>query len=94
MSKEQSVTPEIMKPFPSEEKSLQHHGLGYFVDLCFPKHKLAIEVNEKGHTDRPKNKEEERQKAIEEIHYEFIRINPDGKYFNIFIEIGKITITL
>ena len=79
MSKQQSVIPEIMKPFPNEKKSLQHHGLGYCVDLCFPRHKLAIEVKEKGHTDRPKNKEEERQKAIEEIHYEFIRINPDGK---------------
>ena len=35
---------------------LQHSVLGYRLDLYFPKHKLAIEVDEKGHTDRDKRK--------------------------------------
>lgn len=85
------MTPKIMKAFPNEEISLQHYALGYFVDLYFPKHILAIEVGEKRHTDRPKNKkeEEERQKPIKELHDEFIRINPDRRDFNIFTKIGK-----
>ena len=45
-----------MKSFPNEKISLQHNVLGYFIDLYFPKHKLAIEIDEKGYTDRPKTK--------------------------------------
>ena len=55
------------------------------------KHKLAIEVDELGHADRNLSNEIERQKALEkELDCVFIRINPDGKNFNIFKEINKI----
>ena len=52
---------------------LQHFVLGYRIDLYFPEHKLATEVDEKG------NKEIKRQKAIDkELDCELIRINLDG----------------
>ena len=55
----------------------QHYVLGYLVDLYLQKHKLAIEIDEKGHMDRKKNKR-------------IIRINPDEEDFDVFIGIGKI----
>ena len=65
--------------------------IGYSIDLNFHKHKLAIEVDELGHTDRNLNNETERQKALErQLNWVFIRINPDEKDFNIFKEINKI----
>ena len=90
MTKEQPVTTKIMRVFPKEE--IQHCVLGHLPHLCFLKHKLAIEVDEKWHKDRDEDKDRERQKAIEELG--FIRINPDN-YFSIFLLIlVKYTITL
>ena len=54
-----------MKVFTSEKKLLQQYVLGYQIDFYFPKLKLAIQVDEKGHIDRNKYKEMERQKATE-----------------------------
>ena len=54
-------------------------------------YKLAIEVDELGHTNRNIHNEIERQKTLEkELKCIFIRINPDEKDFNIFKEINKI----
>ena len=65
--------------------------LGYRIDLYFHKQKLANEVDELGHADRNLSNEIERQKTLEkELDCVFIRINPDGKNFNIFKEINKI----
>ena len=59
--------------------------------MYFPEHKLAIEVDEKGQKDRDMYKEIERQKAIEkELDSEFIRINPDGKDYDEYVEFSKI----
>ena len=69
----------------------QYSVLGYRYDLYFHKHKLAIEVDELGHADRNLSNEIERQKVLEkELDCVFIRINPGGKYFNVFKEINKI----
>ena len=65
MTEEQSVLTRIMKIFASQKILLQHSVLGYKIDLYFPEHILAIEVDEKGHKDRDKHKEIGRQKAIE-----------------------------
>ena len=54
--KEQSVTSKITKLFWNEKILLQHNILGYKKDLYFPKHKLAMEVDKKGYTDRDKRK--------------------------------------
>ena len=43
----------ILKIFSNEEMSLQHKVLDcYYIDLCFTEHKLATEVDERGHKDR------------------------------------------
>ena len=91
MTKEQSVTTKIMKAFPNEKISLQPNVLEE--NLYFTEDKLAIEIDEKGHTDRPKKKEEEREKKNkiikEYLGCKIIRINPDVNDFDIFIETGK-----
>ena len=60
--------------------------------MYFSEHKLAIEVDEKGRTDRDeKKKENEREEKIKkELGCKFIRINPDAENYDIFVEIGKI----
>ena len=64
--------------------------LNYQMDLHFFKHKLAIEVDEKGHTDRDEKKENEGgEKIKKELGWKFIRINPEAENY-IFVEIGKI----
>ena len=73
---------------------LQHSVLRYRIDLYFPRHKLAIQIDEKGHKDI--DKEFEGSKATEkEIDCKFIIINPDEKdevwiFINMDIHISKI----
>ena len=86
MTKEQSW---IMKIFASKKILLQHSVLGYRIDLYFLGHKLATEVDEKGHKDRDKHKEIERQKAIEkELDCKFIGINPGEQNLDMDIHIS------
>ena len=67
----------------------QDSVLGYSVDLYLHKHKLAIEVDKLGILVLVK-----RQKVLEKkLYCVFIRINPDGKNFNIFKEINNLTQT-
>ena len=91
MSKEESVTIKIIKTFSNEKILPQNSVLAYQIDLNFLEHKLAIEVDEKGHTDRDEKKENEREEKIKkELGCKFIRINPDAENYDIFVEIGKI----
>ena len=91
MTKEQSVLTKIMKVLASKEILLLHYVLSYRIDLYFPKHRLAIEVDEKENKDINQYKEVERENPIKE-HFDckFIRINPDEKDFDMYAEIGKI----
>ena len=90
MSKEESVTIKIIKTFSNEKILPQNSVLAYQIDLNFLEHKLAIEVDEKGHTDRDEKKENEREEKIKkELGCKFIRINPDAENY-IFVDIGKI----
>ena len=52
LNAEQSMVLKTTKLFSEEKIVLQHSVLDYKIDLYFPKHKLAIEEHEKGHTDR------------------------------------------
>ena len=82
LTKEQLVLRSVMDAFEGENLQTQYSVLGYKIDLYFHDYKLAIKVDEKGHKDR---NEKKRQKALEkELSCEFIKINPDKKYFNIF----------
>ena len=91
MSKQGSVTTIIMKSFPSIKMIEKYFVLGSRIDLYLPDHKLAVEVDEKGHIDRKKEKEEKRKNKIEkDLGCRFIRVNRDSEKFNIHIEIGKV----
>ena len=90
-TKEQTIINSIKDTFEGENIQTQYSVVGYRIDLYFHEYKLAIEVDELGHTNRNINNEIERQKALEkELNCIFIRINRDEKDFNIFKEINKI----
>ena len=61
MSKEESVIIKITKEFSNEKILLQYSVLDYQIDLYFLERKLAIEVDEKGQTDRDEKRENERE---------------------------------
>ena len=48
--------PKITKLFSNEKILLGHSVLRYGIDLYIPEHRLAIELDEKGHTDRDERK--------------------------------------
>ena len=62
MTKVQLVLTRIVKTFTNEEILVKYSVLNYFIDLYFPKHKLAIEFDEKGRKDRDEEKENIREK--------------------------------
>ena len=83
-TKEQTVINLVKDAFEGENMQTQYTALNYRIDLYFHEYKLAIEVDELGHTNRNINNEIERQKALEkELNCVFIRINPDAADFNI-----------
>ena len=89
-TKEQTIINSIKDTLKGENIQAQYSVLGYRIDFYFHKYKLAIEVDELGHTIRNINYEIERQTALEkELNCTFIRINPDEKDFNIFKEIKR-----
>ena len=91
MTQKQSVLTKIKETFSTEEISFQHFVLGYKIDAYLLKHKLPVEVDERGHQDRDLESQIERQKALEkELDCKFIRINPARENFNIFNEINRI----
>ena len=61
ITKEQSALTKIMKFFAKEEILLQYSVLNYKIDLYFPKHKLAIEVDEKSNYEKKKEEDDKRQ---------------------------------
>ena len=64
MNKEELVTTKIVKTFSNESVLPQHSVISYQIDLYFPNHKLAIDVDEKGHTDRDKRKENKNEEKM------------------------------
>ena len=90
-TKEQTIINSIKYAFEGKNMQTEYSVLGYRIDLYFHKYKLAVEVDEFGHSDRNINDKIERQRALErELNWAFIRINPDEPDFNIFREINKI----
>ena len=89
-SKEYSILKHTKKVFNREKTIEQYKVNKYFIDPYFPEHKLGIEVDENGHTDRSEIKEQEREETIKNAGITLIRINPDKEVFDIFIKIGEI----
>ena len=91
MTKEQSVLTKIIKVLEREKILLQHTVLSYKIDLYFVEHKLAIEVDEKGHRDGDRYEDIEREKTTEkDVGCKLIGINLDEKDFDVYVVIGKI----
>ena len=89
-SKEYSIIKRIQKVFIRQKMIDQYKIDKYFIDLYFPKHNLAIEIDENGHLDRLKIKEIKREERIKDLGITLIRINSDKEGFNIFIKTGVI----
>ena len=70
---------------------VQHSILSYEIDLCFPEHKIAIEVDESIHTDRDKREEIESQEEIQKkLGCKFIRIDSDEKDYDEYPKFGEV----
>ena len=63
-TKEQTALKVIKDVFEGENMQTQCSVLGYRIGFYFHHYKLAIEVDELGHSDRNINYEIQRQKAI------------------------------
>ena len=90
MTKEQTLLTRIMTIFTHEKILLQHSALNYRFFFYFPKHKLAIEADEKGHKDKDEHRKVYRKPIEKYFGCKFIRINPDEKEFDMYMDIGKI----
>ena len=91
LTKEQSMLTKIISSTEGEIMQTQYNVLGYRIDLYFHYYKLAIEIDENGHSHRDINYEINRQKAIEqELSCRFIRVDPDKEDFDIFRAINEI----
>ena len=64
MNREQyTITSQIEQVFANEKVKPQHFVLNrYYIDLYFPEHKLAVEVDEKAHLDRNEDEDSKREK--------------------------------
>ena len=61
------------------------------IDIYFTKYCLAVEIDEKGHTDRDLIFEEKRQKTFEKkLNCEFIRINTSREIYDASYEVSRI----
>ena len=93
LKKEQSVVIPLLKAFSEKKIKLQHKDLKnerVRTDMYFSEHKLVVEIDEKGHTDRNQNEENQKQIKIEErFNCKFCRVNPDVEGFDIFLETSK-----
>ena len=67
----------LEKLFLSEDIIEGYFALHYGTDFTFEKHMLVVEIDKKGHNERPPNFEKERHEDLEKVGYYFIRINPD-----------------
>ena len=77
--------------FEGENMQTQCNVLSDRIDLYFYDHKLAIELDENGHSDRNIDYEIKQQKTIEqELGCKFIRSDPDKEDFDIFRTINEI----
>ena len=64
---------------------------GYSIDSYFHDYKLAIEIDESGHSDRNIDFEVKMQEAMEQkLGSKFIRIDPDKEIFDFFEAINEI----
>ena len=64
-SREHSMLSKITTIFSAKKIILQHYVLGSYIDAYFLEHKLAIEIEEKGHKDKNIEQEIQRQQTLQ-----------------------------
>ena len=75
----------VKRSFEGENMETQYSVLGYRIDLYFHEYKIAIEIDQNGHSNRNIYNEIKRQKGIkQELCCWFIRIDPEKEDFDIF----------
>ena len=89
LRKKQSLGLRLKKLFPNEDIIEKYFALHYRTDFTFKRHMLIVEIDEKGHVDRPPNHEKERREDLEKVAYYFIRINPEKPGFDDYEEFGR-----
>ena len=76
------------------KKNVNKNGQQYIlfrIDAYFSKYSLAVEIDEKGHTDRDLTLEQKKQEALEKKrNCKFIRINTSRENFDVDYETSKI----
>ncbi|AGC02440.1 BRO-N domain containing protein [Acanthamoeba polyphaga moumouvirus] len=74
-----------------DQYSVKNKKTLYRIDCYLPEYNIAIEIDERGHSDRDPKYEIRRQKFLEDkLNCTFIRCNPDDPKFNVYDFLGKI----
>src|SRR5579864_9192674 len=90
-TKEQEFIGAICKAFSHLSMEPQFRIGNYRIDLYFTSLKIAVECDERGHSDRDGSKEVARQAYIEnQLGCRFLRFNPDAKDFCIYGTINEL----
>ena len=74
LRKQQSLGLRLKKLFQNEAIIEEYFALHFRTDFTFKKHRLLVEIDEKGHADRDSDYKKRRQKELENLDYHFIRI--------------------
>ena len=81
----------IIKKIQVDDKDQQY--ILFRIDIYLTEYCLAVETDEKGHTDRDLIFEEKRQKAIEKkLNCKFIIINTSKEIFDVDYEVSRIQV--
>ena len=81
----------IIKKIQVDDKDQQY--ILFRIDIYLTEYCLAVETDEKGHTDRDLIFEEKRQKAIEKkLNCKFIIINTSQEIFDVDYEVSRIQV--
>jgi very-short-patch-repair endonuclease len=90
-TKEQEFIGAIRKAFSHLPMEPQFRIGNYRIDLYLTSLKIAVECDERGHSDRDESKEVARQAYIEnQLGCRFLRFNPDAKDFCIYGTINEL----
>jgi very-short-patch-repair endonuclease len=90
-TKEQEFIGAIRKAFSHLSMEPQFRIGDYRIDLYLTSLKIAVECDERGHSDRDVSKEVARQAYIEnQLGCRFLRFNPDAKDFCIYDTINEL----
>ena len=79
----------LQKKIPVDNNDQEY--ILFRIDIYFTEYFLAVEIDEKGHTDRDLIFEEKRQKALEKkLNCKFIRINTSRENYDIDYDVTRI----